>query len=95
MITNPFYILGTWKLTSEESEELLQFLGDGSYRIYYRNPFRMIELGNWLIRDESLVMCISNVELSSSITRLENDVLSLKHKDENEKIVHDSFRKVE
>ncbi|MFT5860335.1 MAG: hypothetical protein ACI865_002445 [Flavobacteriaceae bacterium] len=92
---DPFNILGRWKLTSEKSDELLRFLGDGTYCVYFQNPFRMIEIGNWSIRNGDLIMLASNVELSSSIIYLDAKLLSLNYPYENEKKVLHTYAKLD
>lgn len=91
---NPFDILGTWRLTSENSDELIAFMSDGVYRIYYEIPFRMIEMGEWSINNGWLILSKSKIDICSRIVQLENQHLVLIHKGENAEEVYDSFAKV-
>ena len=89
---NPFDILGIWKLTSEKSEELMAFLPNGVYRIYYEIPFRMIEMGEWSIINGSLIRTVSKIDIAEKILTLRQKKLVLEPPGEHE---FSAYEKVE
>ncbi len=91
---NPFNLIGTWKLISEQSEELLNFNSNGTYRIYYEVPFRMIELGEWKILNNNLVMICCNAHISCTISYLKENTLEFIHLSETRSIIKDNYIKV-
>lgn len=94
MISDYFDIIGVWRLTSEDSEELIDFRSDGQYFIFYRHPFRIIEVGEWLIDHENLVLFASNVEVTSRIISLTEKELELSRPGEFADRLSDSFVKI-
>ena len=91
---DPFDILGTWKLTSENSSELLKFNPDGTYRIYYEVPFRLIELGEWQILKNKLILFYSNTKISCKINLLIDNQMEYIHLSESQKIIKDNYKRI-
>lgn len=94
MLFDPFEIIGIWKLTSERSEELLCFKPDGTYRIYYEVPFRIIELGQWQIFKNRLVLLCSNTRVSCKINFLKDNKMEFSHLSEVKKTIKDKYIKI-
>ncbi|MCB9335340.1 MAG: hypothetical protein H6586_04275 [Flavobacteriales bacterium] len=91
---DPFELVGTWKLTSEESEELLSFKPNGTYRIYYEVPFRLIELGEWQILKDKLTLICCNTYVNCRINYLNENQLEFIHLSESRLIIKDNYIKV-
>ncbi|MCB0401344.1 MAG: hypothetical protein KDD41_04625 [Flavobacteriales bacterium] len=91
---DPFDLVGTWKLTSENSEELLSFKPNGTYRIYYEVPFRLIELGEWIINRDRLEMMCCNARVSCKINHLSPYQLEFIHLSESEAIIKDHYIRI-
>lgn len=91
---DPFDILGTWKLTSENSSELLKFKPDGTYHIYYEVPFRLIELGEWQILKNKLILFYSNTKISCKINLLIDNRMEFIHLSESQKIIKDNYKRI-
>lgn len=91
---DPFDILGTWQLTSEKSAELLSFKPDGTYRIYYEVPFRLIELGEWQIFHNKLTLFYSNTKISYKINFLIENQMEFIHLSESQKIIKDNYKRI-
>jgi len=91
---DPFDILGTWQLTSEKSAELLSFKPDGTYRIYYEVPFRLIELGEWLIFKNKLILFYNNTKISCKINHLKNNQMEFIHLSDSQKIITDNYKRI-
>lgn len=91
---DPFDLVGTWKLTSENSEELLSFKPNGTYRIYYEVPFRLIELGEWIINRDRLIMMCCNSKISCKINSLNKRQLEFIHLSESNQLVKDHYKRI-
>jgi len=91
---DPFDILGAWKLTSENSNEILKFNPDGTYRIYYEIPFRLIELGEWQIFHNKLTLFYSNTKISCKINFLIENQMEFIHLSEAQKIITDNYKRI-
>ncbi len=91
---DPFELLGTWKLTSEKSEELISFKPNGTYRIYYEVPFRLIELGEWQIIKDKLTLMCCNTNISCKINFLKGNKLEFVHFSEYKTIIKDNYIKI-
>jgi hypothetical protein len=91
---NPFEILGTWKLISENSSELLKFNPDGTYYIYYEIPFRLIELGEWQILKNKLILFYGNSKISCKINCLKDKRMEFVHLSETQKIIKDNYKRI-
>lgn len=95
MSFDPFDIIGTWKLTSETSSELLKFNTDGTYCIYYEVPFRLIELGEWKIYNSNILMLFySNTDIICKITQLTGNDMEFTHLSEYHKLIKDNYKRI-
>lgn len=91
---DPFDILGTWKLTSENSSELLKFNTDGTYCIYYEVPFRLIELGEWKMYNNKLMLFYSNTDIICKITQLTGNDMEFTHLSEYQELIKDNYKRI-
>ena len=91
---DPFDILGTWKLTSENSSELLKFKPDGTYHIYYEVPFRLIELGEWKMYNNKLMLFYSNTDIICKITQLTGNDMEFIHLSEYQELIKDNYKHI-
>lgn len=89
-----FSLIGTWHITSEVSEEHLRFLSDGSYRIFYEMPFRMIEVGDWSVHFPLLFMTKDGIAVKSKIVSLTSSELVLSHLDEHKHTIVINYKRV-
>lgn len=94
MYFDPFELVGTWKLTSENSEELISFKPDGTYHIYYEVPFRLIELGEWQIMKDRLILMYCNANISCKINVLKGNQLEFIHLSEYKTIIKDNYIRI-
>jgi hypothetical protein len=89
-----FLLVGRWTLTSEFSTELLRFLDDGSYRIYYEQPYRLIEVGDWSVSYPLLIMSKNGFSVNCKIESLLHDQLILSHRDENDQLLTIKYKRI-
>ncbi|MBI2281623.1 MAG: hypothetical protein HYU68_13180 [Bacteroidetes bacterium] len=91
---DPFEIVGIWKLTSEKSDELISFQPDGTYRIYYEVPFRLIEIGEWQIMKNKLMLFYCNTKISCKINFLKGNKLEFLHLSDSKSVIKDNYEKI-
>jgi hypothetical protein len=91
---NPFHILGTWQFGSELSLELKRFSCDGTYQVFFRSPFRMIETGTWSIEDGYLNYQSNGILLKDKIKVLSPILLRTCFTDNNGNKIVTTYLKV-